>query len=143
MLNTSLPNERRGRVLLAKPGLDGHNRGALVMVRALRDAGFEVIYLGRRQTSAQIVSAAIQEDVDLIGLSILSGSHVELCERLVEALRVAGVSDIPVILGGTIRPEDQPVLDSIGIAAFFPTGTSLQACIDGVTDVVNRRRKTA
>jgi methylmalonyl-CoA mutase, C-terminal domain len=109
-------------------------------MRALRDAGFEVIYTGRRQSSAQIAVAAIQESADLIGLSILSGSHVELCRRLFDELESRGAADIPVVVGGTIRPTDVPALDELGVAATFPTGTTIEQCIAGVTRVLSRQR---
>ncbi|HEV7656731.1 MAG TPA: cobalamin B12-binding domain-containing protein [Mycobacteriales bacterium] len=126
----------RGRVLLAKPGLDGHDRGALVIMRALRDAGFEVIYTGRRQTSAQIAVAAIQESVDVIGLSILSGSHVELSRRVLAELARRDAADIPVVVGGTVRPQEHAELERLGVAAVFPTGTPLAQCVEGVARVL-------
>jgi methylmalonyl-CoA mutase C-terminal domain/subunit len=123
-------------VLLAKPGLDGHDRGALVVMRALRDAGFEVIYTGRRQTAAQIAATAIQESADVIGLSILSGSHVELCRRVIDELARRDAADIPVVVGGTIRADEHEELADIGLAAIFPTGTTLRECVDGVARVL-------
>ena len=123
-------------MLVAKPGLDGHDRGALVVMRALRDAGFEVIYSGRRQTSAQIAAIAIQESADLIGLSILSGSHVELCRRLLDELARRDAADIPVVVGGTVRPEEHSELAELGVAAVFPTGTTLAECVEGVSRVL-------
>ncbi len=98
--------ERKIRVLIAKPGLDGHDRGAKVVARALRDAGMEVIYTGIRQTPEMIAEAALQEDVDVIGLSVLSGAHMSLCPRIVEQLRVQGLGDVPVLLGGIVPEED-------------------------------------
>lgn len=136
-MSSSPPSPPRGRILVAKPGLDGHDRGALVVLRALRDAGFEVVYTGRRQSSAQIVSAAIQESVDLIGLSILSGSHVELCRRLLDELANRGAADIPVVVGGTIRPDDVPELERLGVVATFPTGTTLAECVSGIAGVLD------
>jgi len=115
--------ERKIRVLIAKPGLDGHDRGAKVIARALRDAGMEVIYTGLRQTPEQIVSAAIQEDVDVIGLSILSGAHNHLFPRVTELLKERGVDDILVFGGGVIPEEDIPFLKSKGIAEVFGPGT--------------------
>ena len=120
------------RVLVAKPGLDGHDRGAKIVARTLRDAGFEVIYTGIRQRIEDIVSIAVQEDVALVGLSILSGAHVNLTTRTVEALTAAGAGDIAVVVGGTIPPNDVPKLLSVGAAAVFPTGTPLDVLVDEV-----------
>jgi methylmalonyl-CoA mutase C-terminal domain/subunit len=116
-----------GRILIAKPGLDGHDRGAKIVARALRDAGFEVIFTGIRQRVDTIVATALQEDVDVVGLSILSGAHLALTTRTIEALRAAGAGDIAVVVGGTIPPADIPRLRSAGVAAVFPTGTPLDA----------------
>lgn len=120
------------RVLVAKPGLDGHDRGAKIVARTLRDAGFEVIYTGIRQRIEDIVSIALQEDVALVGLSILSGAHVTLTARTVDALRAADAGDIAVVVGGTIPQGDVQKLLDAGAAAVFPTGTSLD---DLVRDV--------
>ncbi|WP_327116731.1 cobalamin-dependent protein [Nocardia sp. NBC_01730] len=120
------------RVLVAKPGLDGHDRGAKIVARALRDAGFEVVYTGIRQRIEDIVSIALQEDVAVVGLSILSGAHVALTARVVEALRAADAADIAVIVGGTIPQTDVARLLEVGAAAVFPTGTSLEVL---VTDI--------
>ncbi|EJZ12616.1 cobalamin B12-binding domain-containing protein [Mycolicibacterium vaccae] len=120
------------RVLVAKPGLDGHDRGAKIVARTLRDAGFEVIYTGIRQRIEDIVSIALQEDVALVGLSILSGAHVALTTRTVDALRAADAGDIAVVVGGTIPQGDVQKLLDAGAAAVFPTGTSLE---DLVRDV--------
>ena len=117
-------SERKIRVLVAKPGLDGHDRGAKVVARALRDAGFEVIYTGIRQTPEMIVEAALQEDVDVVGLSILSGAHLALCPRVVELLRAQGMDDVMVLMGGIIPDEDIEPLRTAGIAAVFGQGTS-------------------
>jgi methylmalonyl-CoA mutase C-terminal domain/subunit len=117
--------ERKIRVLIAKPGLDGHDRGAKVVARALRDAGMEVIYTGLRQTPEMIANAALQEDVDCIGLSILSGAHTVLCPRLMELLREKGLNDVLVVVGGIVPDEDIPKLKEIGIAEIFPPGTSI------------------
>jgi methylmalonyl-CoA mutase C-terminal domain/subunit len=111
------------RILVAKPGLDGHDRGAKVVARALRDAGFEVIYTGLRQTPEQIAQAAVQEDVDAVGLSSLSGAHRELFPAVVRALRSAGAKDVPVFGGGIIPEEDIPALEREGIERIFPPGT--------------------
>jgi methylmalonyl-CoA mutase C-terminal domain/subunit len=120
------------RVLVAKPGLDGHDRGAKVVARALRDAGFEVIFTGIRQRIEHIVAAAVQEDVAVVGLSILSGAHLTLTARTIEGLRAAGADDIAVVVGGTIPPADVPRLLAAGAAAVFPTGTSLDTVVAGV-----------
>jgi methylmalonyl-CoA mutase C-terminal domain/subunit len=113
------------RVLIGKPGLDGHDRGAKLVARVLRDAGFEVIYLGIRQRPAEIASVAVQEDVDIVGLSILSGAHVALTRKTAEALRDAGADDIVLVVGGTIPQRDVPRLQDVGAAAVYPTGTGL------------------
>lgn len=120
------------RVLVAKPGLDGHDRGAKIVARALRDAGFEVIFTGIRQRVEDIVAAAVQEDVAVVGLSILSGAHLALSARVIEALGAAGAADIAVVVGGTIPPADIPRLLAAGAAAVFPTGTPLDAVVAGV-----------
>ena len=114
------------RVLVAKPGLDGHDRGAKVVARALRDAGFEVIYTGIRQTPQMIAEAALQEDVDVVGLSILSGAHMTLCPKVVDLLREQGQEDVLVVVGGIIPEEDIPQLQAKGIAAIFGPGASTQ-----------------
>jgi len=123
-------SERKIRVLIAKPGLDGHDRGAKVIAQALRDAGMEVIYTGLRQTPEQIVEAAIQEDVQVIGLSILSGAHLHLFPPVVELLKKSGLNDILIIGGGIIPDEDIPVLKEAGIAEVFTPGTSTQKIIE-------------
>ena len=117
------------RVLVAKPGLDGHDRGAKIVARTLRDAGFEVIFTGIRQRVDDIVAVAVQEDVAVVGLSILSGAHLALTTRVIEALRAAGSEDIAVVVGGTIPPADVPKLLDAGAAAVFPTGTPLDALV--------------
>ncbi len=118
------------RVLIAKPGLDGHDRGAKVVARALRDAGMEVIYTGLHQTPEQIVEAAIQEDVDVVGLSCLSGAHMTLFPRVVQLLKEKGAGDILVTAGGIIPDEDVPRLKEAGIAETFGPGTSLEKIIE-------------
>ncbi|OFV84927.1 MAG: methylmalonyl-CoA mutase, partial [Acidobacteria bacterium RBG_16_64_8] len=118
--------ETKIRIIVAKPGLDGHDRGAKVVARALRDAGFEVIYTGLHQTPEMIVSAAIQEDADAIGLSILSGAHTTLFPRVVELLRERSVTDIVVFGGGIIPEEDASALRAAGVAEVFTPGTSLE-----------------
>ncbi|MDE0631723.1 MAG: cobalamin B12-binding domain-containing protein [Caldilineaceae bacterium SB0665_bin_25] len=112
------------RVLIAKPGLDGHDRGAKVIARALRDAGFEVIYTGIRQTPQMIAEAALQEDVDVVGLSILSGAHMTLCPKVVELLHAQGQEDVLVLLGGIIPDEDAAQLKTAGVHAVFGPGTT-------------------
>ncbi|MEL7647819.1 MAG: cobalamin B12-binding domain-containing protein [Sedimentibacter sp.] len=124
------------RVLIAKPGLDGHDRGAKVIARALRDAGMEVIYTGLRQTPEQIVAAAIQEDVDVVGMSLLSGAHNYLFPRVVELLKEQGVEDILVIGGGVIPDDDIPGLKEAGIAEIFTPGTTTTAMIDFINNNV-------
>ncbi|HYB41028.1 MAG TPA: cobalamin B12-binding domain-containing protein [Candidatus Methylomirabilis sp.] len=118
--------ERKIRVLVAKPGLDGHDRGAKIVARALRDAGFEVIYTGLHQTPEQIVATAIQEDVDAIGLSVLSGAHNYLFPRVMELLRERGADDIAVFGGGIIPPDDLKALKASGVKELFTPGTSTQ-----------------
>jgi methylmalonyl-CoA mutase C-terminal domain/subunit len=122
--------EKKIRVLIAKPGLDGHDRGAKIIARALRDAGMEVIYTGLRQTPEMIASAALQEDVDVIGLSILSGAHNTLCPRLMELLRQNGMSDVTVLIGGIIPEADVAGLKKAGIAEVFLPGTTTQAIVE-------------
>jgi methylmalonyl-CoA mutase C-terminal domain/subunit len=117
------------RVLIAKPGLDGHDRGAKIVARTLRDAGFEVVFTGIRQRVETIVAIAVQEDVAIVGLSILSGAHLALTTRTIEGLRTAGAGDIAVIVGGTIPPADVPRLRAAGAAAVFPTGTPLAVLV--------------
>jgi methylmalonyl-CoA mutase C-terminal domain/subunit len=122
-------NKGRIRVLLAKPGLDGHDRGAKVIARALRDAGMEVIYTGIRQTPEMIVQAAIQEDVDIVGLSILSGAHLELFPPIIQGLREKGKEDALIITGGIIPEDDIPALQQMGVKAVFGPGTSTEDII--------------
>jgi methylmalonyl-CoA mutase C-terminal domain/subunit len=122
-------NKGRIRVLLAKPGLDGHDRGAKVVARALRDAGMEVIYTGIRQTPEMIIEAATQEDVDVIGLSILSGAHLELFPSIIEGLRRKGREDVLVIAGGIVPEDDIPALQQMGVKAVFGPGTSTEDII--------------
>jgi methylmalonyl-CoA mutase, C-terminal domain len=120
---------RKIRVVIAKPGLDGHDRGAKVIARALRDAGMEVIYTGLRQTAEQIVGAALQEDADVIGLSILSGAHMHACPRVMELLKEKGLDDVMVVVGGIIPDVDIPKLNAMGIHGIFLPGTPMQAII--------------
>ena len=118
------------RVVVAKPGLDGHDRGAKVIARALRDAGMEVIYTGLRQTPEQIVDAVLQEDADVVGLSILSGAHMHICPRVVELLKARGLDDVLVVVGGIIPDVDVPKLNALGIQGVFLPGTAMQAIVD-------------
>ena len=129
--------EEKIRILVAKPGLDGHDRGAKVVARALRDAGFEVIYTGIRQTPQMIAEAALQEDVDVVGLSILSGAHMTLCPRVVDELRAQGQSDVVVLVGGIVPEEDIPALQDAGIAGVFGPGTSTEDIADFIRQAVN------
>jgi methylmalonyl-CoA mutase C-terminal domain/subunit len=125
------------RVIIAKPGLDGHDRGAKVVARALRDAGIEVIYTGLHQTPAQIVDAAIQEDADIIGLSILSGAHLTLFAEVMDLLKERTATDILVFGGGIIPDDDIPVLKEMGVAEIFTPGTSMQSIVDWVVANTN------
>jgi methylmalonyl-CoA mutase C-terminal domain/subunit len=126
------PAVRRTRVVIAKPGLDGHDRGAKVIARALRDAGLEVIYTGLRQSPEQIVAAAAQEDADVIGLSILSGAHLPICRRIVELLSERGMSSVRVFVGGIIPAQDIPELKRLGIAEVFLPGASTQDVVRAI-----------
>jgi methylmalonyl-CoA mutase, C-terminal domain len=130
------------RVIIAKPGLDGHDRGAKVIARALRDAGMEVIYTGLRQSPEQIVSAALQEDADVIGLSILSGAHNHICPRVMDLLRDKGLTDVLVVVGGIIPDVDIPRLQAIGIEGIFLPGTSMQTIVDYINGHVRTRQET-
>jgi methylmalonyl-CoA mutase C-terminal domain/subunit len=130
---------RKLRVVIAKPGLDGLDRGAKVIARALRDAGMEVIYTGLRQTPEQIAAAALQEDADVIGLSILSGAHNHIAPRLMELLRGKGLDDVLVVVGGIIPNVDIPKLKAIGVKGVFLPGTPMQDIIDFITDNARAR----
>jgi len=121
------------RVVIAKPGLDGHDRGAKVIARALRDAGMEVIYTGLRQTPEHIVAAALQEDADVIGLSILSGAHMHICPRVMELLHQNGLDDVIVVVGGIIPDVDIPKLNEIGVRGIFLPGTPMHEIVDFIT----------
>ena len=132
--------ERKVRILIAKPGLDGHDRGAKIIARALRDAGFEVIYTGLHQTPEQIVAAAIQEDVDGLGLSILSGAHDYLFSRVMELLKEKGATDSAVFGGGIIPGEDIPMLTRSGVKNLFLPGTSIEEAVKWVRENVKPRR---
>ncbi len=132
-------SERKIRVLVAKPGLDGHDRGAKVVARSLRDAGFEVIYTGIRQTPQMIAEAALQEDVDVVGLSILSGAHLTLCPKVVELLRAQGQQNVLVLVGGIVPDDDIEKLKAAGVEGIFGPGTSTQA----IADFINQNAKVA
>ena len=121
------------KILIAKPGLDGHDRGAKVVALALRDAGVEVVYSGLRRTPEEIVKDAIQEDVDVVGLSILSGAHVPLARRVMDGLRAAGAGDIKVVVGGIVPPRDIEELKRLGVARVFPMGTPLPEVVAAFT----------
>ena len=132
-------SEKKIRILIAKPGLDGHDRGAKVVARALRDAGMEVIYTGLRQTPEQIVSAAIQEDVDAIGLSILSGAHNVLFPEIMRLLKEEEAGDIIVFAGGIIPEKDIPAIKKLGIAEIFPPGTNTSDAVESIRRAVAQR----
>ena len=124
------------RILVAKPGLDGHDRGVKLIARALRDAGFEVIYTGLRQRPETIAATAIAEDVDVVGLSILSGAHLSLTTKTLDALARLGAGDIPVVVGGTIPRVDAVEMRRLGVAEVFPTGTAVEDVVRGVKNLV-------
>jgi methylmalonyl-CoA mutase, C-terminal domain len=128
----------RIRVLVAKPGLDGHDRGAKVIARALRDAGMEVVYTGLRQTPEMIVNAALQEDVQVIGLSILSGAHNAIVPRILELLKEKGMTDVVVIVGGIVPDEDAAELKRLGVGAVFQPGSSLEAIVEFIRGSVKQ-----
>ena len=131
------------RVVIAKPGLDGHDRGAKVIARALRDAGMEVIYTGLRQTPEQIVGAALQEDADVIGLSILSGAHMHICPRVMALLAEQGLDDVLVVVGGIIPDVDIPKLNAIGIHGIFLPGTPMHAIVEFIQKNARSRAEAA
>jgi methylmalonyl-CoA mutase C-terminal domain/subunit len=140
-LTLSRPTTRRKvKVLVAKIGLDGHDRGAKVIARALRDAGFEVVYTGLRQTVDQVVAAAIQEDVDIIGVNQHEGSHVYIARKLLEKLREYGADDIPVVMGGSIPVVDLDVLKNIGVREVFLPGTPINEVVDKLLRIAEERR---
>jgi methylmalonyl-CoA mutase C-terminal domain/subunit len=130
--------DRKIRVLVAKPGLDGHDRGAKVVARALRDAGMEVIYTGIRQTPEMIAEAALQEDVDVVGLSILSGAHMALCPRVVELLQAQDMADVVVLVGGIIPDDDVAPLKALGVKGVFGPGTSTGEIVEFIRGQVDR-----
>ena len=131
------------RVIIAKPGLDGHDRGAKVIARALRDAGMEVIYTGLRQTPEQIVAAALQEDADVIGLSILSGAHNHICPRVMDLLKEKGLTDVLVVIGGIIPDVDVPKLEAIGISGIFLPGSPMQGIVEFIQRNARVRMESA
>ncbi len=133
---------RKIRVVIAKPGLDGHDRGAKVIARALRDAGMEVIYTGLRQTPEQIVNAALQEDADVIGLSILSGAHNHICPQVMRLLKEKGLDDVLVVLGGIIPDQDVAAMRDIGITGIFRPGSPMQEIIDFINTNARTRAET-
>ena len=130
--------DRPIRVLVAKPGLDGHDRGAKVVAMALRDAGMEVIYTGLRQSPESIVKAALQEDVDVVGLSILSGAHMKICSKVLKLMEDSGIGDKPVFVGGIIPPEDAEELKKAGIFEVFGPGTSLKSIAEKIEKTVKK-----
>jgi methylmalonyl-CoA mutase C-terminal domain/subunit len=131
--------EKKIRILIAKPGLDGHDRGAKVVAQAVRDAGMEVIYTGLHQTIDQIVNTAIQEGVDVIGLSIMSGAHLPICERLVKKMKEKEIEDIMLVVGGVIPKRDIPLLQRMGINGIFPGGTPFDESICWIKEHVRHR----
>lgn len=133
--------ERKIRVLVAKPGLDGHDRGAKVVARALRDAGMEVIYTGLHNTPEQVVKAALQEDVDVIGLSILSGAHLTIFKKTTELMKQYGMDDVLLLGGGIIPDEDKPILEEMGVKGLFGPGTSTQEIVEFIRREVRKRRE--
>jgi methylmalonyl-CoA mutase, C-terminal domain len=142
-LNESLPTDRKIRVLVAKPGLDGHDRGAKVIARALRDAGMEVIYTGLRQTPEMIATAALQEDVDVIGLSILSGAHNAIVPRVMDLLKKHKMDDVLVLVGGIIPEQDMVSLKKAGVAGIFQPGTAMDDIVDFIRNNVKPRDAAA
>jgi len=131
--------EKKIRILVAKPGLDGHDRGAKVVAQALRDAGMEVIYTGLHQSIDQIINTALQEDVDVIGLSIMSGAHLPICEKLVKKMKEKNLDDILVVVGGVIPKRDIPPLQKIGIQGIFPGGTPFDKSVQWIKEHVSPR----
>ena len=138
-----MTQERKVKIIIAKPGLDGHDRGAKVVARALRDAGFEVVYTGIRQTPEMIAETALQEDADVIGLSILSGAHLELFPRIVEELKKRDMDDVVLFGGGIIPKEDIPQLEKLGFRGIFGPGSSTHDIIDWVRDNAPKRGAAA
>jgi len=135
--------KRPYRVVVAKPGLDGHDRGAKVIARALRDAGFEVIYTGLHQTPEQVVQAVVQEDADAVGLSLLSGAHMTLVPRVVEGLRAQGLDDVVIMVGGIVPDADIPVLEQLGVDRVFTPGAPLQGIVTWLAEALDAREEAA
>jgi len=131
--------EKKIRILVAKPGLDGHDRGAKVVAQALRDAGMEVIYTGLHQSIDQIINTAIQEDVDVIGLSIMSGAHLPICEKLIKKMEAKKIEDIRIVVGGVIPKRDIPPLQKMGIEGIFPGGTPFDESIQWIKEHIKTR----
>jgi len=132
--------ERKIKVIVAKLGLDGHDRGAKVVARALKDAGMEVVYTGLRQTPEQVVKAAVQEDADVIGVSILSGAHLELVPMLVNLMKEKGLNDVVLVVGGVIPPQDVPKLMEMGVDEVFLPGSSLKYVVESIKELVSKKR---
>ena len=132
--------ERKIKVIVAKLGLDGHDRGAKVIARALKDAGMEVVYTGLRQTPEQVVKAAVQEDADVIGVSILSGAHLELVPMLVNLMKEKGLNDVVLVVGGVIPPQDVPKLKEMGVDEVFLPGSSLKSVVERIKELVSKKR---
>ncbi|HAA85195.1 MAG TPA: methylmalonyl-CoA mutase [Kosmotogaceae bacterium] len=130
---------KKTRIIVAKPGLDGHDRGAKIVAMALRDAGMEVIYTGLRQSPSDIVNTALQEDADVIGLSILSGAHMRICDRLLELMNEKGIADKPVVVGGIIPHDDVEILKKKGIAEVFGPGTSLKQLEQRIKELAEKK----
>jgi methylmalonyl-CoA mutase C-terminal domain/subunit len=126
------------KILVGKPGLDGHDRGAKIIALALRDAGMEVVYGGLHQSVEQIVRIAVQEAVDVVGLSIMSGAHLPICRKILDLMKAEGIEDIPVVVGGVIPKKDIPKLKELGIGGVFPGGTSFDEIISGIKHVVKK-----
>ena len=127
--------EKKIKILIGKPGLDGHDRGAKVIALALRDAGMEVIYTGLHQTVEQIVKAAVQEAVDIVGLSIMSGAHLPICRKILQRMKSEGIQEIPVVVGGVIPKQDIPQLKALGIQGVFPGGTPFDEIVAGIKEI--------
>jgi len=132
-------SDRKIRVLVAKPGLDGHDRGAKVVAQALKEAGMEVIYTGLHQTIDQIIQTALQEGVDVIGLSILSGAHLPICEELLKKMKEKGMEDVKVAVGGVIPNRDVEKLKALGVDAVFPGGTPFDTIVEGIREIAEKR----
>jgi methylmalonyl-CoA mutase C-terminal domain/subunit len=126
------------KILVAKPGLDGHDRGAKIIALALRDAGMEVVYTGLHQSVGQIVRIAVQEAVDVVGLSIMSGAHLPICRKILDLMKAEGIEDIPVVIGGVIPKKDIPKLKELGIGGVFPGGTSFEEIINGIKQALKK-----